>query len=63
MDRKEKYKTLNKLHRQFAHPPVNKIKSLLQDAKLRKDDYLDLLENIERKFDFCKRYTKHLHSL
>ena len=58
MDRKEKYKTLNKLHRQFAHPPVNKIKSLLHDAKLWKEDYLELLEDIERKCDLCKRYTK-----
>ena len=50
---------MNKLHRQFAQPPVKKLKSLLHDAKLWNGDYLNLLEDIERKSDLWKRYTKH----
>ena len=57
-DRRDKYKTLLKLHRQFAHPPVKKLKSLLQDANLWKDDYTDLLEEIDRKCNLCKRFSK-----
>ena len=58
MDRRDKYKTLLKLHRQFAHPPVKKLKSLLQDANLWKGEYIDLLEEIDRKCDLCKRFSK-----
>ena len=32
VDLEEMAKTLFKLHRQFAHPPMKKLKSLLQDA-------------------------------
>ena len=32
MASKDSYKTLFKLHRQFAHPPMKKLKSLLQAA-------------------------------
>ena len=32
MASKDRYKTIFKLHRQFAHPPMKKLKSLLQDA-------------------------------
>ena len=32
MDSKDRYKTLLKLRRQFAHPPVAKLNALLQDA-------------------------------
>ena len=46
------------MHRQFAHPPVKKLKSLLQAANLWKDEYKDLLEDIDSKCDLCKRYSK-----
>ena len=58
MGREDRYKILIKLHRQFAHPPLKKLKSLLQDAYLWKDDYTDMLEDIVRKCDLCKRYSK-----
>lgn len=58
MDNKDRYKTLVKLHRQFAHPPLQKLKALLKDAGLWKDDYRDQLEEIDRKCDLCKRYAK-----
>ena len=56
MERKDKYKTLFKLHCQFAHPPATKLNSVLQDAELWKDDYKDLLEEIDRKCELCIRY-------
>ena len=34
MEREDRYKISIKLHRQFAHPPVKKLQSLLQDANL-----------------------------
>ena len=58
MGRQEKLKTLLKLHRQFAHPHARKLKSLLQDANIWRDVYKDLLEEIDRKCDLCKRYAK-----
>ena len=47
-----------KLHRQFANPLLKKLKSLLQDANLWKDHYTDMLEDIVRRCDLYKRYSK-----
>lgn len=58
MDCKERYKTLIKLHRQFAHPPLKKLKALLQDAGQWKEDYQEILEDIGEKCNLCKRYMK-----
>ena len=58
MDSKDRYKTLVKLHRQFAHPPLKKLKSLLQNAGLWRNEYVDLLEEINKSCDLCKRYAK-----
>ena len=58
MDSKDRYKTLVKLHRQFAHPPLKKLKSLLQNAGLWRNEYADLLEEINKSCDLCKRYAK-----
>ena len=58
MDSKDRYKTLVKLHRQFAHPPLKKLKSLLQNARLWRNEYEDLLEEINKSCDLCKRYAK-----
>ena len=58
MDSKDRYKTLVKLHSQFAHPPLKKLKSLLQNAGLWRNEYVDLLEEINKSCDLCKRYTK-----
>ena len=55
---KDRYKTLVKLHRQFAHPPPKKLKSLLQNAGLWRNEYVDLLEEINKSCDLCKRYAK-----
>ena len=58
MDSKDRYKTLVKLHRQLAHPPLKKLKSLLQNAGLWRNEYVDLLEEINKSCDLCKRYAK-----
>ena len=58
MNTDERYKTLLKLHWQFAHPPVKKLKALLLDAELWREDYKDLLDEINGKCDVCKRYAK-----
>ena len=58
MASKDRYKTLFKLHRQFAHPPMKKLKSLLQDADQWKDEYSNLLEDIGNMCELCKRYAK-----
>ena len=58
MGRKDKYKTLLKLHHQFAHSPATKLKSLLQDAELWKDAFKDLLEEIDKKCELCIRYSE-----
>ena len=58
MDSKDRYETLVKLHRQFAHPPLKKLKSLLQNAGLWRNEYADLLEEINKSCDLCKRYAK-----
>ena len=58
MDSKDRYKTLLKLHRQFTHPPVAKLKALLQDAGQWKDEFQELLEDIGKACDLCKRYMK-----
>ena len=55
---KDRYKTLFKLHRQFAHPHIKKLKSLLQDADQWKDEYSNLLEDIGNTCELCKRYAK-----
>ena len=54
MASKDRYKTLFRLHRQFAHPPMKKLKSLLQDADQWKDEYSNLLEDIDNKCELCK---------
>ena len=58
MDSKERHKTLIKLHRQFAHPPLKKLKALLQDSGQLTEDYQEILEDIGEKCNLCKRYMK-----
>ena len=55
---KYRYKILFKLHRQFAHPPMKKLKSLLQDADHWKDEYNNLLEDTGKTCELCRRYAK-----
>ena len=58
MANKDRYRTLFKRHRQFAHPPMKKLKSLLQDADQWQDEYSNLLEDMSNTCELCKRYAK-----
>ena len=54
-------KTLLKLHtcRQFAHPPKNRLIALLKDADVWKEEYEEIIEQINEKCELCKVYTKN----
>ena len=58
LDDKERYKTLLKLHRQFAHPPERKLVTLLKDANIWEDTYRQDLKTIHEKCELCKIYAK-----
>ena len=58
LGRKQRYATLLKLHRQFAHPPRQRLVSLLKDAGAWHDDFDEDLIDIERKCDVCKQYAR-----
>lgn len=52
------YKTLLKLHRQFAHPPEKRLVALLKDAGVWEDKYKEVLAQIQSNCDLCKVYSK-----
>ena len=54
----ERYKTLLKLHRQFAHPPEAKLITLLKDANIWQDEFQHLLSEIHERCELCKVYSK-----
>lgn len=58
LDKKEQQETIVKLHRQFAHPPSEKLKSLMKDAGVWEDEMEDLLVSVANKCEMCKRYKK-----
>jgi len=58
MDAKKRYSTLLKLHRQFAHPPTNRLVALLKDANAWNNEFLPTLSDIRDKCDLCKMYAK-----
>ena len=58
LNRKDRYKTLLKLHRQFAHPPMKRLIALLKDAWIWKDEYEETLAEIGEKCELCKVYAK-----
>ena len=58
MKSKERYDTLLKLHRQFANPPLKKLKALIQDAGQWEENFQGKLEDISKTCNLCKRYMK-----
>ncbi|XP_053390667.1 uncharacterized protein LOC128553511 [Mercenaria mercenaria] len=58
LNAQERYKTLLKLHRQFAHPAKKRLVTFLKDAGIWEDDYEEDLEQIENKCELCKVYAK-----
>ena len=57
MNDKEQYKTILKLHRQFAHPAAKKLKALMNDAGIWQDEYDTILEKIHSECQLCKKYA------
>ena len=60
MNRQDKFKTLLKLHRQFAHPRKNRLIAFLKDAGVWRDDYEETLTQRDEKCEPCKIYSKTL---
>lgn len=58
MTKQEKQKVLLKLHKQFGHASVEKLKKLLDCAGNHDDDCLEILNDIVSKCDTCIRYSK-----
>ena len=54
----ERYRTILKLHRQFAHPPALKLKTLMQNAGVWKDEFTPDLEKIQDSCELCKVYKR-----
>ena len=46
------------MHRQFAHPPKNRLFALLKDAAVWKEEYEEIIEQINKECELCKRYVK-----
>ena len=53
-----KWKIIEKLHKQFAHPSERRLKLLLKDAGVCDNEYMKLVEEISNCCDICKRYKK-----
>ncbi|KAI8519243.1 hypothetical protein Bbelb_025000 [Branchiostoma belcheri] len=51
-------KKLVHLHRQFAHPTVEKLTQLLQGANSWRSDYASILQEIAQSCDVCKRFKR-----
>ena len=47
-----------KLHRQFAHAPMYKLKTLLKNAGFDSKLFLEVLEDVCQKCEVCQRYSK-----
>ena len=54
----EVQKKLLHLHRQFAHPTVDKLVKLLKDAGVWEDEFTDILASIHETCTTCKEYAK-----
>ena len=58
MDNATRYKTLLKLHNQFAHPPASKLISLLKDANAWNNEFHADIEKISKNCLICKSFAK-----
>ena len=56
--KQDRIKTLLKLHRQFAHPPKNRLIALLKDADVWKEEYEEIIEQINEECELCNNYAK-----
>ena len=51
-------KILSKIHKQFRHPTMLKIRALLKDAKMWEEDYQDILEMLYGSCEICLKFSK-----
>ena len=58
LNNQDRIKTLLKLHRQFAHPPKNRLIALLKDADVWKEENEEIIEQINEKCELCKVYAQ-----
>ena len=58
LDHKERYTTILKLHRQFAHPPQKKLIALMKDAGVWKEEFQEDVDKIHTGCELCKVYTR-----
>ena len=52
------YKTVLKLHRQFAHSTKKRLIALLKDAGVWKEEYYETVSEIEENCELGKVYSK-----
>ena len=58
LNKQDRFKTLVKLHRQFAHPPKSRLIALLKDADVWKEEYEEIIQQINKEYELCKIYAK-----
>ena len=58
MESTDKRKTAIKLHKQFAHPPPEKLKSLLRTAGQLTKEIAREIDTVSSNCDVCKRYKR-----
>ena len=51
-------KKILKLHKQFSHPHPDKLKTLIKQAGDATQDMLDMVTDVTKKCDICKRYKR-----
>ncbi len=56
--KQEKKKTVQKLHKQFAHPSGRRLLLLLQDAGIQDQVCLDLVDEVTSECDVCLKFKK-----
>ena len=57
-DAVENKKKVLKLHRQFAHPPANRLKKLLMDSGVKNKPILNIIEEVTNACDTCQKLHK-----
>eukprot|EP00112_Aurelia_sp_Birch-Aquarium-sp1_P025638 Seg862.3 transcript_id=Seg862.3/GoldUCD/mRNA.D3Y31 product="hypothetical protein" protein_id=Seg862.3/GoldUCD/D3Y31 len=56
--KEEGIKIVKKLHKQFGHPSVARLKSLLKDAGVNDDSILEHVAQVSERCDTCKRFQR-----
>ena len=59
-DLKRTQKTIQKLHRQFAHPQPRKLKKLIQDSGIKDREVNEIVDKVSKNCEICKKYKKPL---